>query len=134
MAESPFQDEWRAALRAHYMHVIRENDTVTRPSLARVLHSLGFSDVELKELEVLAFARVEDAPDDFVPDLRALAEAPKVHPAVVAPTAPALEDGTAEYDAALIDAPDDADDAVPDDDAPSGDAPSGDAPQQLSLF
>jgi hypothetical protein len=76
-----FQQEWRECLREHYKYVVRNNDQVTKKSLLKVLHDVGFSDTELRELEVLAFAHVDQTPADFVPDLNALAEPPIEPPA-----------------------------------------------------
>lgn len=66
---SVFTDEWRRCLREQYKYVIRNQDRVTRPSLTDVLHSVGFTDDELRQLEIEATMRVEDVPDDFVLDL-----------------------------------------------------------------
>jgi hypothetical protein len=67
--ESIFKDEWRECLRAHYMDVIRRDDQRTLKSLVRVMHDTGFGDDELAELRVRATMRMEDVPDDFVPDM-----------------------------------------------------------------
>lgn len=69
-----FADEWRRCLREQYKYVIRNNDRVTRPSLTDVLHSVGFTNEELRQLELEATMRVEDMPDDFMPDLEILNE------------------------------------------------------------
>lgn len=64
-----FADDWRECLAAHYMHVIRTEDHVTRPTLTQILHDAGFNDGELNELQVRATIRAEDMPDGFVPDM-----------------------------------------------------------------
>jgi hypothetical protein len=70
MPASIFADEWRECLRAHYTTVIRNDDHLTERTLRGVMiHEAGFTEAELKELQVRATMRVEDAPTDFVPDL-----------------------------------------------------------------
>jgi hypothetical protein len=69
---SPFTDDWRDCLRAHYQEVVRNQDHVTERTLVGVLHEVGFSESEMAELKVLATLRVEDVPPDFVPDLDVL--------------------------------------------------------------
>lgn len=54
---SPFADDWRDCLRAHYQHVIRTDDQVTESTLTGVLRDLNFSTTELAELRVLATMR-----------------------------------------------------------------------------
>ncbi len=66
---SVFSDEWRACLREQYKHVIRTNDMVTRVSLTDVMVQVGFGEDELARLRLEATLRVEDVPEDFVPDL-----------------------------------------------------------------
>ncbi len=77
--QSIFDDEWRACLREQYMYVIRTQDKVTERTLIKVMHQVGFGEDELAELRVQATMRVEDMPDDFVPDMDVLAEEPSVH-------------------------------------------------------
>jgi len=48
--DSVFFDEWQACLRAHYMYVIRTNDTITEPTLRSVLLATGLSEDELAAL------------------------------------------------------------------------------------
>jgi len=48
---SIFFDEWQACLRAHYVHVLRTNDTVTEPTLRHVLHQTGITEEELAALQ-----------------------------------------------------------------------------------
>jgi hypothetical protein len=72
MSENVFANEWVECLEAHYMHVIRTKDKVTEPSLSIVMHSAGFTDKQLAELRVRATMHVDDAGEDFVPDLEVL--------------------------------------------------------------
>lgn len=61
---SVFSDEWRKCQRAHYQHVIREKDHVTKPTLTAVLHQVGFDDSELAQLEIEVTMRdVDHEPD-----------------------------------------------------------------------
>jgi len=69
MAEkrSIFFENWRDCLHAHYLHVLRTHDTVTEPTLRRVLLQTGLSEDELDAIRAealgtdeLSFA--EDAP------------------------------------------------------------------------
>lgn len=61
---SVFSDEWRRCQRAHYQHVIREKDHVTKPTLTAVLHQVGFDDDELAHLEIAVTMRdVDHEPD-----------------------------------------------------------------------
>ncbi len=76
MAENIFADEWRECLRAHYKHVIRNNDHVTEPSLRVVMHQAGFDESELAELRVLATMHIDDSGSDFVPELDVLETMP----------------------------------------------------------
>lgn len=69
---SVFSDEWRRCLREQYKYVIRNDDRVTLPSLTHVLNQVGFTEDELTQLRVEATMRVEDNPEDFVPDLSLL--------------------------------------------------------------
>ena len=66
---SIFHEDWRACLRAHYMHVIRINDAVTEPTLHSVLARVGFSDDEIKQMAVEAKMRDTDASLDELPGL-----------------------------------------------------------------
>ncbi|NLE53273.1 MAG: hypothetical protein GX613_17900, partial [Chloroflexi bacterium] len=47
---SLFFDEWQACLRAHYLHVIRMQDTITESTLRGVLLATGLSEDELEAL------------------------------------------------------------------------------------
>lgn len=84
MPASIFADEWRECLRAHYSYVIRADDRLTERTLRGVMmHEAGFTEAELKELQVRATMRVEDAPD-LVPDLDILQEDSAPHSIAVA--------------------------------------------------
>lgn len=139
MSDNIFADDWRECLRAHYMHVIRTGDRVTEPTLRGVMQEAGFGETELAELRVLATLRVEDAPEDFVPDLHTLEGQPSGQ---VFYSMPAEADEPPEAEAAFDaediaadeePAPVDEADAPPDADDET-DEPNAGAPQQLSLF
>lgn len=53
---SIFFDEWQACLRAHYVHVLRTNDSITEPTLRHVLHQTGITDEELAALQAEGLA------------------------------------------------------------------------------
>ncbi|GAB4521235.1 MAG: hypothetical protein OHK0046_32380 [Anaerolineae bacterium] len=76
---SIFADEWRDCLREQYKSAVRNDDRVTLRTLTQVLvGDIGFTESELAELRVEATLRVEDVPEDFVPDLNILqAEEPE---------------------------------------------------------
>jgi hypothetical protein len=64
--QSVFYEDWRACLRAHYMHVIRVSDKVTEPTLKKVLLRVGFSEGEIAEMAVVARMHdVDTAPGDL---------------------------------------------------------------------
>ncbi len=71
MAEgrSIFHDDWRACLRAHYLHVIRSGDRVTEPTLRAVLERVGFSEDEIRQMAIEARMRDTDAHPDDLPGL-----------------------------------------------------------------
>ncbi len=50
MNRSIFYEDWRDCLRAHYLHVIRTNDTNNEASLYTVLRDTGFSDDEIADM------------------------------------------------------------------------------------
>lgn len=88
MEQSVFKDEWRRCLKEHYKYVIRNQDSTTQRTLLPVLHRLGFTDDDLRQLYVEATMRADDMPDDFMPDIPAAAGAntsaaaePAPHPA-----------------------------------------------------
>lgn len=66
---SVFYEDWRACLRAHYLHVIRTGDRVTEPTLRQVLLRVGFSEAEIKEMAIQARMRDTDATPDELPGL-----------------------------------------------------------------
>lgn len=70
-----FFDEWQACLRAHYIHVIRTQDTVTEPTLRHVLLTTGLTEDELDALRAEALGTAGDA-HDAVEMPAALVEAP----------------------------------------------------------
>jgi hypothetical protein len=88
MPENIFEAEWRECLEAHYMHVIRNRDKVTEPSLTVVMGQAGFDASELAALRVRATMHVDDSGADFVPDLDALA--PAEEPRIIAVAVPDL--------------------------------------------
>jgi hypothetical protein len=51
-----FENEWRACLRAHYFHVIRERDTGNEQSLITVLLQTGFTDEDIDTMRLEALA------------------------------------------------------------------------------
>ncbi|MBI1282266.1 MAG: hypothetical protein GC179_29335 [Anaerolineaceae bacterium] len=157
MSENVFADDWVDCLESHYMHVIRNKDKVTEPSLSVVMHSAGFSDKQLAELRVRATMHVDDTGTDFVPDLDVLSEHDHEHhhdesEAVEAhiynipidvPPAPVEEVQTVETEMALeeIELPDvepEADELRQEEDTAFAEAEieqqDPDEPQQLSLF
>jgi hypothetical protein len=58
-----FFDEWRACLRAHFIHVIRTGDTVTEPTLRHVLMQTGLTEADLDALTDQARALGPPDPD-----------------------------------------------------------------------
>jgi len=66
---SVFADDWRDCLREQYKSVVRNEDRVTLPSLTVVMHQVGFTDDELTQLRIEATMRIEDLPDNFMPDM-----------------------------------------------------------------
>ena len=76
--ESIFADDWRECLQAQYQHVVRNNDQITLRTLVPVMHDVGFSEDELRELAFQATLRAEDVADDFVPDMEIMSGAQPV--------------------------------------------------------
>lgn len=72
---SPFADDWRDCLSAHYQFVVRNEDHVAARTLPGILHELGFSDSELAELAIRATMHIDDMPADYVPNVEAVAQA-----------------------------------------------------------
>ncbi|HML24775.1 MAG TPA: hypothetical protein PKD09_24185 [Aggregatilinea sp.] len=91
MKRSIYFNDWQACLRAHYVHVIRTNDTVTEPTLRHVLLQTGLTDAELDAIAAEArglTALPADTPFDagaIDPETAAAAEVPADPPADVAP-------------------------------------------------
>jgi hypothetical protein len=74
-ARSLFFDDWQACLRAHYIYVIRSNDTVTEPSLRQVLLQSGLSESDLEALRQQAYAPAPgEEPEEVEPEEVAVAE------------------------------------------------------------
>ncbi|MBZ0287114.1 MAG: hypothetical protein K8I30_05825 [Anaerolineae bacterium] len=153
MPENIFEAEWRECLEAHYMHVIRNRDKVTEPSLTHVMHQAGFNDSELAELRVRATMHVDDSGADFVPDIQvleaveeaqvfaAMPDAPPAEAAVKSVAEIPVEDVISKPEAEHItdelieeieEAADEAEQMA--EEPPPPDVPDEDAPQQLSLF
>lgn len=147
-----FADEWRQTLRAHYIEVIRKQDTLTERTLENVMYEIGFSDADLQEMRVYAKAtmRAEDMEtlDDFTPDAELVSyvagldipgEPDVVENAVVEelPIEEAietLEEGFVEDDAALLDASEPELELEVEPESDEDEPPEDDAPAQLSLF
>ncbi len=72
---SIFADEWRECLQEQYKSVVRNNDQITLKTLVPVLHDVGFSEAELRDLAFQATLRAEDLADDFVPDMEIMSGA-----------------------------------------------------------
>lgn len=73
---SIFFDEWRNCLQAHYTTFVQqeylpqpERKTHAKDALEGVLNRVGFSEDDLHTLYVRATMRVEDVPEDFLPDM-----------------------------------------------------------------
>lgn len=136
--KSPFSDDWRDCLRAHFTYTVRMQDVRTEHTLTAVMQEIGFAEAEMRELRVLATLRAEDMPPDFVPDLEALAvqappEAARVFAAVaLAPEAEAVRMAD-EAEALLPEGETVLDEAEPAADEPPA-PPAPDGPTQLSLF
>lgn len=72
--KSPFHDDWRDSLKAYYKHIAREDNTVATLTLPNVMHQAGFTDADLRQLEIEATMHVDDVPDGHTPTFH-------VHPA-----------------------------------------------------
>lgn len=66
--KSPFRDDWRDCLRAHYRYTVQASDRATEATLRVILRDAGFSDSDLAALTIAATAHVDDVAPDFVPD------------------------------------------------------------------
>lgn len=136
---SPFADDWRDCLRAHYTHVVRAQDTNTIDSLTTVLHQVGFSKDEISDMFVRATMHVDDVGKDFVPDeefLVAVSEAisdltaePPPEALVIAAEEAALEIEN-QPEEPVIEASVDGEEPPPEDVVEH----DPDGPQQMSLF
>jgi hypothetical protein len=67
MSQNIFAAEWRECLRAHYLHVVRVQDTVTEPSLTLVMREAGFSEAELLDLRQQATLHAENWVEPSLP-------------------------------------------------------------------
>jgi hypothetical protein len=123
-----FEAEWRACLRAHFFHVIREHDTGNERSLVTVLLETGFTDDEIAAMRGDALAELGWAADlDPTADLSALDEPPPEAEMVIEPPLAAAETLVESLtDSEATEPP-----VAPDDS--EEDEPSG-PPVQLSLF
>ena len=143
---SLFFDEWQACLRAHYVHVIRTQDTITEPPLRSVLLATGLSEDELAALREEALAEADLVEQAAAPSPPAAPPDEDTLPEDVTLEAAALEDelepvAPADLGTDLAPVPPDAPDAELPPDDPDGDAADPDdpepytpAPGQLSLF
>lgn len=71
---SIFFDEWQKCLHAHYLHVLRERDAITEPTLRRVLLNTGLTEAELAEMQQHAAGPVHESaglPEAVFSDLAA---------------------------------------------------------------
>ncbi len=122
--KSPFSEDWRDCLKAHYTHVIRTNDVRTEKTLRTVLHECGYNDARINEWYVLATMHVDDVEPDFVPDLE-LVQAETAPVMVAVPEMP-----SAPVDAVIEEPP--PEEAVEEEDDTPPHDPNGF--QQMSLF
>jgi hypothetical protein len=136
MTTNIFDDDWRDCLREQYLAVVRQQDATTRQSLMLVMYEVGFSEADLRELDIRATMHVDDVPDDFVPDMTLMQ--PAIHTGADLPDGGDADDDPQDdaipptFDETLAQAepaPEDTEPAPPDDDTPDPDAP-----QQMSLF
>ncbi len=145
--KSPFADEYRASLRAHWKYVIRQGDKRTERTLRHVMKQLGFRDDELAQLTLDATAHVDDMPDGFTPDpvmveqIAALGKIAAANEAAVnpggvradgeplPPEEAALDLHTAHRHEDALDP-----EAIEREAEEADDEPDADAPTQLSLF
>jgi hypothetical protein len=142
--KSVFGDEWRACLRAHYQHTVRQDDRVALTTLIPILEGqMGFSSDELRQLYIEATMRADEI--DFVPDpdLVDVLTAPEAAPASASET-PTFQPHPLECQCpacvAINLTPHDADgqpldaDALAELEAREAAKNHPDAPKQLSLF
>jgi hypothetical protein len=126
---SPFSQEWRDCLAAHYRYTVRSEDIRTERTLTQVMRGVGFTDQQLAEMRLHATMHIDDMPADFVPDFSVLAS--------LLPDAPA--EAATDGDAFAIAVPDMPAEtfAEPEpeaEEAPSDNPPDPAAPLQLSFF
>ena len=134
---SPFAQDWRDCLRAHYQQVVRNEDHATERTLVGVLQKLGFEDTELGELKVLATLRADAMSPDFVPDLEvltaeAVADIQQQAAAPEEPQAPPVLEAENAAESGEEAPPESAEDVPPEPDEPP--EYRADGPQQLSFF
>ena len=60
---SIFFDEWRACLKAHYLYVVQNQDTVTEPSLRNVLIEAGVTEQEIEQWHIEAHQAMTGQPN-----------------------------------------------------------------------
>ncbi len=135
MSENIFADDWYTCLREQYMEVVRQQDHKTLNSLTSVMLEVGYSESDLREMQVMATAHVDDVGVDFVPDLHILE--PAIHAGVEIVEAveeaheDAQDDAPPTYEEALQEVEVAPEEAGTDEDT---DDAEPDNPQQLSLF
>ncbi|MBW4436546.1 MAG: hypothetical protein KME04_05400 [Pleurocapsa minor GSE-CHR-MK-17-07R] len=153
---SPFSQDWRDCLSAHFRYTVRNHDHATEATVAQILRETGLTDAQIAELKVTAALRVEDLPDGFTPDLdglAALAEQQAERPPVFAvPDLPSPSQTTETEALELVGDPLEIDFATGEpvdeppvsteesladgdsDEADEEQSPPADAPKQLSFF
>lgn len=62
---SIFFEEWKACLRAHYLHVVHINDQITEPTLRRVLLDAGVSEAEIERWYQEAVLKRQSVNDSY---------------------------------------------------------------------
>lgn len=58
--KSPFSEDWRKCLQAHYSHVVRVGDVKTKKTLSSVLQGIGYSSDDLLDWEIRATMHEKD--------------------------------------------------------------------------
>ncbi len=126
---NPFFNEWQECLRAHYQHVIRENDLVTEPTLHGVLLRTGFNEEQINRLRFEVLGEVPEAPvieETMVEEIIVVEEIiPQPVPEIIAEPVAAVE--AAPESAPLPE------EIIPEPEPPPVVAPKP-PPKQLSLF
>ncbi len=64
-----FEEDWRACLRAHYAHVIKEHDINNERSLETVLMQTGFSEVDLAAMRSEILAELGWPPEELAQEV-----------------------------------------------------------------